>query len=127
MRGDPEPTGINPFSDVQEMDYFYKAALWAKEQGITAGTSASTFSPTRVCTRGQIMAFLWKAMGSAEPTIQNPFNDVNETDYYFKAVIWAKEQGITSGTSANSFSPGKTCTRAQAMTFLWNANGRPES
>ncbi len=122
MKGDPEPTGINPFSDVQETDYFYKAALWAKEQGITAGTSASTFSPTRVCTRGQIMAFLWKAMGSAEPTIQNPFIDINETDYFFKAVLWAKEQGITSGTSANSFSPEKTCTRAQAMTFLYKAN-----
>ena len=127
MMGDPEPTGINPFSDVEETDYFFKAALWAKEQGITAGTSATTFSPTRVCTRGQIMAFLWKAMGSPEPTIQNPFNDVSETDYYFKAVLWAKEEGITSGTSATSFSPGKTCTRAQAVTFLRNTNIRPES
>ena len=126
--GSPEPSSTeNPFSDVTESDYYYKPVLWAKEKGVTSGTSAKTFSPGKPCTRGQIVTFLWKAMGSPEPSsTSNPFKDVKASDYFYKPVLWAKENGITSGTSKTAFSPGNTCTRAQAMTFLWIANGRPE-
>lgn len=121
--GRPEPTDdYNPFTDVKETDYFYKPVLWAKEHGVTAGTSATTFSPGKACTRGQIVTFLWKALGSAELNDgRNPFGDIKETDYFYKPVLWAKENSITSGTSATTFSPGKACTRAQAMTFLYKA------
>ena len=121
--GSPYPfLDNNPFTDVKSTDYFYQAVLWAKKNGITSGTSETTFSPGKPCTRGQIVTFLWKALGSPEPgSLNNPFTDVKSTDYFFKAVLWAKENGITSGTGATTFSPGKTCTRAQAMTFLWNA------
>ena len=125
--GSPEPSSTNnPFIDVKESDYFYKPVLWAKENGITSGTSETTFSPGKPCTRGQIETFLWIANGRPEPgSTENPFTDVKTTDYFFKPVLWAKENKITSGTSASTFSPGNTCTRAQAMTFLWIASGRP--
>ena len=121
--GSPEPNSTNnPFTDVKPSDYFYKPVLWAKENGVTSGTSATTFSPGKACTRGQIVTFLWKALGSPEPTdTSNPFTDVKTSDYFYKPVLWAKEKGVTSGTSATTFSPGKTCTRAQAMTFLYKA------
>ncbi len=121
--GSPEPSSTdNPFTDVKTTDYFYKPVLWAKENGVTAGTSATTFSPGNACTRGQIVTFLWKALGSPEPSsTDNPFTDVKTTDYFYKPVLWAKEKSVTSGTSAISFSPGKSCTRAQAMTFLYKA------
>ena len=121
--GSPEPRSTdNPFTDVKPSDYFYKPVLWAMENGVTAGTSATTFSPGKACTRGQIVTFLWKAMRS--PTLKdtsNPFTDVKPSDYFYNPVLWAKESGVTSGTSATTFSPGKTCTRAQAMTFLYKA------
>ncbi len=125
--GSPEPSSTNnPFTDVKPTDYFYKPVLWAKENGITSGKTATTFEPGSPCTRGQIVTFLWIAKGRPEPSsTENPFTDVKTTDYFFKPVLWAKENGITSGTSATSFSPGNTCTRAQAMTFLWIASGRP--
>ncbi len=125
--GSPEPNSAeNPFTDVKEGDYFYKPVLWAKENGITSGTSATTFSPGKPCTRGQIVTFLWIAKGRPEPVLtENPFTDVKTEDYFFKPVLWAKENGITSGTSDTTFSPSRTCTRAQAMTFLWIASGRP--
>ncbi|MBQ9663308.1 MAG: leucine-rich repeat protein [Oscillospiraceae bacterium] len=121
--GSPEPsTASNPFTDVKTTDYYYKPVLWAKEKGITSGTSATTFSPGNPCTRGQIVTFLWKALGSPEPsTTSNPFIDVKTTDYFFKPVLWAKENSITSGTSTTTFGPGNSCTRAQAMTFLYKA------
>lgn len=121
----PNPSSTsNPFTDVKSSDYFYKPVLWAKEKGITSGTSATTFSPGKPCTRGQIVTFLWKALGSPEPSsMSNPFTDVKTTDYFYKPVLWAKEKGITSGTTATTFSPGKTCTRGQAMTFLYKAVG----
>ncbi|MBQ9661822.1 MAG: leucine-rich repeat protein [Oscillospiraceae bacterium] len=121
--GSPEPSpASNPFTDVKDSDYFYKPVLWAKEKGVTSGTSATTFSPGKACTRGQIMTFLWIALGRPEPASQsNPFTDVSTGDYYYKPVLWAVENGITSGTSATTFSPGKACTRAQAMTFLYKA------
>ena len=125
--GSPEPRSTyNPFTDVKTTDYFFKPVLWAKENGITSGKTDTTFAPGAPCTRGQIVNFLWKSIGSPEPvSTSNPFTDVKPSDYFFKPVLWAKENGITSGTSATTFSPGKTCTRAQAMTFLWNANGKP--
>ena len=127
--GSPEPSSTeNPFTDVRATDYFYKPVLWAKENGVTSGTTATTFSPGNPCTRGQISTFLWKAMGSPEPTTaESPFEDVRDGDYFLKSVLWAKENGITSGTSATTFSPFKPCTRAQAMTFLWVASGKPEN
>ncbi len=116
-----------PFTDVAETDYFYSPVMWAVENGITAGTSATTFGPALTCTRGQIVTMLWAAAGKPEPTTtENPFTDVAETDYFYKAVLWAVENGITTGTSATTFGPALTCTRAQAVTFLWKNAGAPE-
>ncbi|MBR6915584.1 MAG: leucine-rich repeat protein, partial [Clostridia bacterium] len=119
--GQPEPSGAkNPFKDVKESDYFYKAVLWAVENEVTAGTRANTFSPGDVCTRGQIVTFLWRANGKPTPTeTKNPFKDVKTTDYFYNAVLWAVEKGITLGTDATHFSPGDTCTRGQVVTFLY--------
>ena len=123
---DPNHLPENPFEDVKEGDYFYTPVLWAVKEGITTGTTATTFSPEDPCTRGQIVTFLWRAFGSPEPTENdNPFTDVSEDMYYYKAVLWAVEQGITTGTSATTFSPEETCTRGQVATFLWRACGKP--
>ena len=117
----------NPFADVKSSKFFYEPVLWAANSGVTTGTSATTFSPNNDCTRGQIVTFLWRAAGSPEPTsIRNPFKDVKSNAYYYKAVLWAVEKGITNGTSANTFSPDATCTRAQVVTFLWRAKGSPK-
>ena len=121
--GSPEVSGSNPFTDVKESDYFYKPVLWAVENKITSGTSATTFSPYNTCTRAQVMAFLYKAKGSPEVSGSNPFTDVKESDYFYKPVLWAVANGITNGTSATTFSPYNTCTRAQVMTFLYKAMG----
>ncbi|MBQ6678326.1 MAG: S-layer homology domain-containing protein [Clostridia bacterium] len=119
--GSPEPAGTkNPFRDVKSGDYFYEAVLWAVENGITTGTSTTTFSPDEVCTRGQIVTFQWRANGSPEPTnSKNPFSDVKSGDYFYRAVLWAVEREITLGTDANHFSPSDTCTRGQVVTFLY--------
>ena len=115
-----------PFEDVREVDYYATPVLWAVQQGVTNGTSPTEFSPEKPCTRGQIVTFLWRAFGSPEPTsAENPFTDVPETVYYYKAILWAVEQGITTGTSATTFSPEATCTRGQVATFLWRACGKP--
>ena len=121
--GSPEPSSANnPFTDVKESDYFYQPVLWAKERGVTSGKTPTTFEPMAPCTRGQIMTFLWIALGRPEPASENnPFTDVSAGDYFYKPVLWAVEKGITAGTSATTFSPGKACTRAQAMTFLYKA------
>ncbi len=114
------------FSDVKAGDYFYQPVLWAVENDITAGTSATTFSPNQACTRAQAMTFLWKAAGKPEPaSSRNPFTDVKPDAYYYKAVLWAVEKGITSGTSATTFSPNQSCTRGQIVTFLYKAAGSP--
>ncbi len=114
----------NPFADISETDYYYDAVLWAVENGVTNGISATEFAPNENCTRGQIVTFLWRANGSEEPTTtENPFTDVKESDYYYKAVLWAVENGITNGMSETTFEPDSTCTRAQAATFLWRAHG----
>ncbi len=119
--GAPSPSGSdNPFSDVRKGDYFYDAVLWAVENGITAGTSRTTFSPDATCTRGQIVTFLWRANGApAVKSTSNPFSDVRSEDYYYVAVLWAVENNITKGTGATAFSPSVTCTRAQIVTFLY--------
>ena len=119
--GQSEPIETdNPFTDVPSDDYYNKAVLWAVEKGITVGTSDTTFSPAAACTRGQIVTFLWRAAGSPDPTTTEcKFTDVKAGAYYEKAVLWAAETGVTSGTSATTFSPDKVCTRAEIVTFLY--------
>ena len=123
--GDPEPILTeSPFSDVQKpTDYYFKAVLWAYENGITQGLNATTFGVKQSCTRAQIVTFLWSFAGSPEADAENPFTDVKPGAYYRKAVLWAKENGVTSGTSPTTFSPGAPCTRAQCVTFLHAAFG----
>ena len=113
------------FIDVQPGAYYYDAVAWAVEKAITAGTSATTFSPDASCTRAQIVTFLWRAAGSPKASVDSPFTDVSVDSYYHDAVLWAVEQGITSGTGANTFSPDTTCTRAQAVTFLYRYEKSP--
>ncbi|MBQ1779179.1 MAG: S-layer homology domain-containing protein, partial [Acidaminococcaceae bacterium] len=119
--GSPEPeTTENPFEDVKESQYYYKAVLWAAETGVTTGTSKTKFSPDNGCTRAQAVTFLWRFAGKPEPTAStNPFEDVPEGAYYTKAVLWAAETGVTTGTGKTKFSPNNPCTRAQIVTFLW--------
>ena len=118
--GAPEPaTTNNPFKDVEDDAYYEKPVLWAAENGITAGTAPDEFSPDANCTRAQIVTFLLRYEGNPEPSsTDNPFEDVEAGSYYEKAVLWAAENGITAGTSATTFCPDDTCTRAQVVTFL---------
>ena len=122
-------TMLNFFVDVPADAYYYDAVLWAVKEGITNGTSATTFSPDNPCTRAQMVTFLWRAAGSPEPkTSECQFTDVDMDSYYGKAVLWAVEKGITNGTSDTTFSPDATCTRAQMATFLCRmANGKAVS
>ena len=120
------PTGKNPFIDVPAGSYYEDAVVWAVEKGITSGTSTVTFDPNGNCTRAQAVTFLWRAAGSpAAKSKVMPFTDVPSGSYYYDAVLWAMEQGITKGTSDTAFSPNASCTRAQIVTFLWRANGSP--
>ena len=117
-----------PFTDVSRTAYYYLAVLWAVERGVTAGTSQTTFSPNDPCTRAQVVTFLWRASGQPEPQRHSsPFADVKPGDYYYKAVLWAVERGVTSGTGDHTFSPNDKCTRAQIATFLWRYAGSPTS
>ena len=120
-----QTTGKNPFTDVPADSYYEDAVIWAVDKGITTGTSATTFSPDATCTRAQIVTFLWRAAGSPAPKAMSTFVDVSADAYYAKAVAWAVENGITGGTGDGKFSPDAACTRAQAVTFLWRANGSP--
>lgn len=114
------------FTDVSKTDYFYDAVLWAVENGITTGTSRTRFSPYATCTRAQAVTFLWRASGSPTPkNSRMPFEDVSPSAYYYDAVLWALEKGITTGTSSTTFSPNAVIDRAQAVTFLYRANGAP--
>ncbi len=116
------------FIDVKTTDYFYNSVKWAVGKNITNGTSSTTFSPYKSCTRAEIVTFLWRAAGSPEPTTtRNPFRDVNAVTHssYYKAILWASQKGITSGTSATAFSPDQVCTRAQIVTFLYRYAGQP--
>ena len=116
----------NEFIDVPAGSYFYEAVMWAVENGVTTGISASRFDPDGICTRAQAVAFLWRAAGSPEPkTNTMPFTDVNAGSYYYDAVLWAVENGITKGTSETMFSPDATCSRAQIVTFLWRSQKSP--
>lgn len=119
--GKPVPeTTENPFTDVAESAYYYQAVLWAVEQGITKGMSDTAFGPEAICTRGQIVTFLWRYEKEPAPaSMEHPFRDVLPGAYYENAVLWASEQGITKGTSKTLFSPEQTCTRAQVVTFLY--------
>ena len=118
-------TMLNFFVDVKASDYFYDAVLWAAEKGVTSGADALHFSPNAPCTRAQIVTFLWRAAGSPAPKNMSSFADVPADAFYAKAVAWAVENGITGGTGDGKFSPDATCTRAQAVTFLYRASGAP--
>ena len=118
--GSPAPkSNTMPFTDVAADAYYRDAVLWAVENGITSGTSAAEFSPNAVCTRAQIVTFLWRAQKSPAAGAASPFADVAADAYYEGAVRWAAENGITVGTAADVFSPGNDCTRAQIVTFLY--------
>ena len=121
--GSPEPQyTVNPFSDIKEKDYYYKAVLWAVGEGITSGTGKGKFSPDSECTRAQVATFLWRAQGKPAPaSASNTFSDVAQGAYYYEAVLWAVEQGITNGTGKGKFSPDNSCTRGQIVTFLYRA------
>ena len=118
--GSPKPeTRAMPFTDVPVGSYYYDAVLWAVENGITKGSSETTFSPNMTCSRAQIVAFLWRSEKSPAAGTANPFADVKSTAYYADAVLWAVKEDITKGTTNTTFSPDADCTRAQIVTFLW--------
>ena len=125
---EPEPeTTVNPFVDVTEDDYYYKAVLWAAENKITVGKDETHFAPSDTVTRAQFVAFLHRNEGEPTPeTTENPFVDVNESDYYYNAVLWAYENEITVGKDETHFAPKSNCTRAQVVTFLYRAYGDEE-
>ena len=112
------------FTDVPAGFYYTDAVAWAVENKITDGTSATTFSPDALCTRAQILTFLWRAVGSPAPGISNPFSDVKSTDYYYSAALWAYEKGMVSGTAFEGSTP---CTRSSTVTYLWQYAGSPAS
>ena len=118
--GRPAPESRTmPFTDVPADSYYYDAVLWAVENGITKGTSSTTFSPDDTCTRAQIVTFLWRSEQSPAAGSSNPFTDVSADAYYADAVLWAVKEAITTGTTRTTFSPAAECTRAQIVTFLW--------
>ena len=123
--GEPEPKSMaSHFSDLKSDAFYEKAVAWAVEQGITKGTSDSSFSPDATCTRGQIVTFLYRANGSPKQSQKdNPFKDVAEGQYFTNAVLWAVENGVTKGKTADEFRPDATCTRGEVVTFLYRAMG----
>ena len=116
-------TPVQIFDDVPVTAYYYEAVKWAADKSITGGIGNNLFAPDAACTRAQIVTFLWRAAGSPEPKTMRGFDDVSADAYYAKAVAWAIENGITAGTGEGRFSPDATCTRAQAVTFLYRASG----
>lgn len=126
----PTPTPpSSSFKDVESGSWYADAVQWAVDHKpqITNGTSATTFGPNANCTRAQMVTFLWRAAGEPAPkSLNNPFSDVKPSTYYYKAVLWAVEKGITNGTSKTTFSPEATVTRAQTVTFLWRLEGQPK-
>ena len=119
--GAPEPTAVNPFTDIKPADYFYKAALWAAEKGLVSG---SAFGANTNCTRAMTVEYLWKVAGSPTPSANASFTDIPANADYAQAVAWAVENKITSGTGGGKFSPAATCTRGQIVTFLYRAMGK---
>ena len=120
----PEKSAADYFADVPANSYYADAVLWAAKNGITGGIGNGLFGPNQPCTRAQIVTFLWRAAGSPEPKAMSSFSDVSADSYYAKAVAWAVENGITTGTGDGKFSPDATCTRAQSVTFLFRAIGK---
>ena len=121
-----QPIAFPVFTDVPSGSYYEEAVRWAAENGVTAGTDSAHFSPDGICTRAQAVTFLWRAAGSPAPkSSAMPFIDVPAGSYYYNAVLWAVENGISKGTSDTAFSPDKTCTRAQIVTFLWRSQNAP--
>ncbi len=120
--GMPQPSNANnPFTDIDASDYYYNAVLWAVEKGITTGASTTTFSPDQTCIRGEIVTFLYRLDGTpALTSTENPFLDVEESDYNYNAVLWALAEKVTNGTSTTTFSPDKACSRGEIVTFLYN-------
>ena len=116
----------NPFTDISKTASYYDAVIWANKTGVTGGYADNTFRPTATCTRGQVVTFLWRSLGCPEPSsTENPFTDVKSSAYYYKAVLWAVEKGITGGYSDNTFRPDTTCTSGHVITFLWRSQGKP--
>ncbi len=122
----PAVFATGEFIDVSKSDWFYAPINWAVNKGITGGIGNGMFGPNNDCTREQVVTFLWAEAGKPEPTTtESPFVDVTETDWFFKPVMWAMENGITNGVTATEFGTGRTCTRAQVATFLWAEAGKP--
>lgn len=122
------PIKSTSFEDVKSDAFYADAVEWAVVSNITSGISETRFGPNNPCTRGQIVTFLWRAAGSPQPeTVSCGFVDIKPEDYFYKAVLWAVENRITSGTDDMHFSPNAQCTRAQAITFIWRAEGKPEA
>ena len=117
----------NPFMDVKTDSFYYDSVMWAVKNGVTSGTDLSHFDPNGECLRAQVVTFLWRAAGCPMPTdAENPFEDVAESDYYYNAVLWAVEQGITAGVDATHFAPMQSCSRAQVVAFLHRAMSSPK-
>lgn len=117
----------NPFTDVAQTDWFYGPVLWALEKGITTGKTATEFAPDGYCSRGQVVTFLWRLMGKPQPkNTVTPFTDVLTWKYYYPALCWAVETGVTTGVTETTFEPERSCTMGQIATFLWRAVGEPE-
>ena len=123
--GEPEPETTNsPFTDVQNpSEYYYKAVLWAAENGIAAGVGNNQFAPNQTCTRAQIVSFIYRASGDKVTYTENPFKDISKEDYFYQAVLWGAANGVVAGTSDTTFSPNQTCTRAQGVSFLYRSVG----
>ena len=119
--GSPVVDGANPFDDVKKTDFYYQAVLWAVQNGITNGTTATTFGPMGVCNRAQVVTFLWRYLDSPEAGEANPFEDVDASAWYGAPVLWAVENGITNGISATEFGVNTNCNRAHMVTFLYRA------
>lgn len=118
----------HPFVDVRDTDYYSDAVTWAAKNAITSGTDETHFNPVGTTTRAQVVSFLWRAAGSPEPwTRTNSFTDVKADKYYYKAVLWAAEKGITAGTTSTTFAPDKPVTRGEMVTFLWRYGSKPEA
>ena len=123
--GSPEPeNAANPFTDIEASDYYYKAVLWAVEQGRTKGTSEKTFSPKDICTRGQVVTFLYRATSGSVSAVKTAFTDVDTNAYYADPVAWAVEKKVTNGVTATTFAPSSDCTRGQIVTFIYRTTGK---
>ena len=122
-----EPGGENPFTDVPKDSFYYAPVLWAVENGITNGATATTFNPSGDLLRAQVVTMLWRHAGSPVVQIDNPFTDVKEGEWYYNAVLWAVSEGITNGTSATTFGPAGVTNRAQVVTFLWRYLDSPDA